>query len=410
MKETKMRYIAHVPLAGGYAIGNMNITGEVPIAITSYSAFLANDTLYTRFIEKRGFDIPYYQLDKMSDEEIAIMIESFGHIDFVTAIPPCSGLSQAAQRKAGSRGTAAPNDWMYESANFILSKVKPTIYSFENAPGLYTGAGDDVRARLIKIGEENGYAITFYKTNTLKHGIPQFRPRTFAIFYKGKNAPILHSYNKTPVHIIDYLNDIPATAKHQDEYMVAEWDITKFEIYRYLQKHLGYKWREEMTNFRPHLTTYDYLMRKGLLDDFQEWQKKLPDDERSDIVTKNIEHIKKKRAMGMGARINYRVLGIDRDYVYAVIGEMMGKEVHPTEDRLMNIREFMHLMGLPMDYELDGQKEYAKISQNVPTCTCEDMTREIVAIIKGERLFSNQSVLMQDNSKEFEIKQTVQLF
>ena len=165
-----------------------------------------------------------------------------------------------------------------------------------------------------------------------------------------------------------------------------------------------------MTNFRPHLTTYDYLMRKGLLDDFQEWQKKLPDDERSDIVTKNIEHIKKKRAMGMGARINYRVLGIDRDYVYAVIGEMMGKEVHPTEDRLMNIREFMHLMGLPMDYELDGQKEYAKISQNVPTCTCEDMTREIVAIIKGERLFSNQSVLMQDNSKEFEIKQTVQLF
>jgi len=405
-----MNYIAHVPLAGGFALGNMNIIGKPPVAITSYSPFEANDNLLRRYLKQKGFDIPYYHLDKMLPEEIDKLVETVGHIDFVTAVPPCSGLSQAAQRKKGSRGSAPPNDWMYESAHFILEKLKPTIYAFENAPGLYTGAGDDVRKRLIEIGEKAGYAITFYKTNTLRHGAPQFRPRTFALFYKGKYAPILHSYNKIAPHIIDFLKQIPKDATHQDEYMHGEWDITKFEIYKYLKLKLGEGWRKEMLDFRTHLTTYDYLQRKNLLDDFLEWQKKLPDCERSEIVTKNVEHIKKKAAMGMGARINYRVLGIDRDYVYAVIGEMMGKQIHPTEDRIMNIREHMHLMGLPMDYVVEGAKEYAKITQNVPVCTCEDVTREIVEIIKGNRTFAKTAVLMQDNTKEIVINKSKKLF
>jgi len=405
-----MRYIAHVPLAGGFALGNMNIIGKPPVAITSYSPFESNDYLLRRYLCKKEFHIPYYQLDKITPEETDKLIESIGHIDFVSSIPPCSGLSQAAQRKKGSRGSAPPNDWMYESATFILNRIKPTIYAFENAPGLYTGAGDDVRKRLIEIGEKAGYSITFYKTNTLRHGVPQFRPRTFAFFYKGPNAPILHSYNKQAPHIIDFLKDIPKKASLQKEYMHNEWDISKFEIYKFLKMKHGDDWRQAMYDFRTHLTTYDYLQRKDWLVEFLEWQKKLPKDEKSEIVTKNVEHIMKKAALGMGARINYRVLGIDRDYVYAVIGEMMGKEVHPTEDRLMNIREFMHLMGLPHDYELEGQKEYAKITQNIPVCACEDMTREIVEIIKGNRQFSNKSVLMQDNTKEMEIRKTKSLF
>jgi len=392
-----MRYIAHVPLAGGFAIGNMNITGEPPVAITSYTPFEANDNLLRRYLLQKNFDIPYYHIDKMSADDINNLVIDIGKIDFVTAVPPCSGLSQAAQRKAGSRSTAPPNDWMYDSANFILEKIKPTVYAFENAPGLYTGAGDEVRKLLITIGEKHGYSITFYKTNTLRHGVPQFRPRTFAFFYKGPYAPILHSYNKQAPHIKDYLAEIPKNATLQNEYVHKEWDITKFEIYKYLKMKHGDKWREEMHNFRTHLTTYDYLQRKNWLMDFLEWQKKLPEDERSEIVTKNVEHIFKKSAQGKGARINYRVLGIDKEYMYAVIGEVMGKQVHPTKDRIMNVREFMHMMGLPHDYELDGQSEYVKITQNVPVCTCEDMTKEIIEIINGNRSFAKTSVYMQDN-------------
>jgi site-specific DNA-cytosine methylase len=262
--------------------------------------------------------------------------------------------------------------------------------------------------KLIEIGKEFGYSITFYKTNTLKHGIPQYRPRTYGIFYKGENAPILETYNRPYLNSLEYLKLIPKDTKHQDEYVHDEWDITKWEITKYLKQLLGENWRQEMVNFRPHITSYDYLGRKNLLNDFLEFQQSLPD--KSDIVTKNIKHIIKNASEGRNARINYRVLGLDKEYIYAVIGEMMCRQVHPSEDRLMNIREHMHMMGLPHDYDLESPKEYVKITQNVPVKTCEDITTEIVEIIRGNRRLSPYSVLMQDNTKEVEIKKVKSLF
>lgn len=403
-----MRYIAHIPLAGGFALGNMNIIGQPPVAITSYSPFESNDLLYRRYLKKKGYDVPYYVLDKLTDIEKQELSKLFGTIDFSSSVPPCSGLSQAAQRKKGTRGTAAPNDWMYESARFLIGDIGVTVYAFENAPGLFTGSGDLVREKLIEIGKEFGYSITFYKTNTLKHGIPQYRPRTYGIFYKGENAPILETYNRPYLNSLEYLKLIPKDTKHQDEYVHDEWDITKWEITKYLKQLLGENWRQEMVNFRPHITSYDYLGRKNLLNDFLEFQQSLPD--KSDIVTKNIKHIIKNASEGRNARINYRVLGLDKEYIYAVIGEMMCRQVHPSEDRLMNIREHMHMMGLPHDYDLESPKEYVKITQNVPVKTCEDITTEIVEIIRGNRRLSPYSVLMQDNTKEAEIKKVKSLF
>ncbi len=397
-----------IPLAGGFSIGAANVTGKPPEVIFSYTPFASNDTLMRRYFKKKGYDIPYYVLDDKNTNLQQIKKLYEGRIDFFHGIPPCSGLSQAAQRKAGSRGSAPPNDWMYESAKFLLGDIRPQVYAFENAPTLYTGAGDSVRERLVEIGKEFGYAITFYKTNTLKHGVPQFRPRTFGLFYKGEHAPILEGYDRKSPHITEYLKQIPENTSLQNEYVTPEWDITKFEIFSYLNELYGKDWRKVLNDYRPHLTTYDYLMRVNLLDDFQEWQKKHPNA--SKIVTDNIAHIKKKREMGKGARINYRVLEVDKDYTYAVIGEMMAKQVHPLEDRLMNMREYMHLMGMPHDYELETPKEYVKISQNVPVKTCEDITTEIIETIKGNRRLSAKSVYMQDNTKQIINNKSKSLF
>jgi site-specific DNA-cytosine methylase len=397
-----MNYIAHIPLAGGFCLGNLNVTKVPPVAITSYSNFESNDALLLRYLKKKGFDVPYYQLDKMTDDERQEMLKSLGKIDFVTGVPPCSGLSQAAQRKAGSRGTAEPNEWMYRSANFILNEIQPTVYAFENAPTLFTSAGDEVKNRLIDIGKTNGYSITFYKTNTLLHGIPQFRPRTFGIFYKGQYAPILNNYLRPYPNQVEYLNQIPSSASLQDAYMNEEWDITKFEIYKYLNEKYGKEWRKVLNDFKPHLTTYNYLQRINKLHDFQDWLETIPDA--SQTVKNNIAHIIKKTEMGKGSRINYRVLEIDKDYVYAVIGEMMGKQVHPTEDRLLNIREFLWLMCMPFDYEIENPRDYVKLSQNAPVKTCEDITTEMIAIINKERTLSTKTINMQDNIKYIDKK------
>ena len=37
--------------------------------------------------------------------------------------------------------------------------------------------------------------------------------------------------------------------------------------------------------------------------------------------------------------------------------------IHPDEDRYLNIREMMHLMGLPHDFEIDNVKNFNHIAQ-----------------------------------------------
>lgn len=357
-------HAAIIPLAGGFSIGATKATGKTPEVIFSYKPFEANDKLYRQYLEEHSINVPYYQIDASSFDIDKIEQQYKNKISITHGTPPCSALSQAAQRKPGTRGSCEINDWMYLSTEFCLNHISPICHIIENAPGLFTSMGVDVRKKLLEIATSYGYSVTFYKTNTIRHGIPQFRPRTFAICYKGPNAPILSSYNKQPLHIIDFLKTIPESASLQDQYVTNEWDISNHEITRYLTKIYGEDWRKTLLEYKTHLTTYDYLVRVGLLQDFLEYQKSLPDA--NPTVTKNVEHIIRKKAMGMNARINYRVLGVDRDFVYAVIGEMMGRQIHPTENRLLNIREFMTLMGLPFDYEIHNPRDYVKITQNVP--------------------------------------------
>ena len=406
-----LNYISHIPLAGGFALAALDVINKPPIAITSYTPFEANDKLYTRYLKQKGYDIPYFSLTNINETESRRLVDIYEDtkVDFVTGVPPCNALAMAAKRAPGSRGTASPNQWMYKSAEFILNYLKPNVYAFENAPNLFTSCGEFVRQKLIDIGKYYGYAITFYRTNTLKHGIPQFRPRTFGIFLKGNYAPILNYYNKPALPLSEYLKTIPKDATLQDKYMNNEHDITKYEITKYFKKIYGEDWRNEIYDrYTTHSTSYDYLKRQNLLEDFKNFVFSLPDA--SQTVKNNIEHVIKKTNMGKNFRLSYRVLGLDRDYTYAVISEMMNRTIHPIEDRLLNIREYMHLMGLPLDYQLEGPKEYPKLTQNVPRATCIDIVTEIVEIIKGNRNLSNTNVLMQNNEKNCENLKTISLF
>jgi site-specific DNA-cytosine methylase len=200
------KYSSHIPLIGGFTIAAMNVLGKPPEFITSYKPFEFNDSLLLRYLKQKNYDIPYYQLDENNNFKIN------KKINLSIAVPPCSGISNAANRKTGTRGTAAPNDWMYKSANFILEQINPDVYVFENAPGLYTDAGELVRENLINISNKFNYGITFYKTNTLLHGVPQHRPRTYVIMVKDKPAPILNYYNIKSPTLTEYLNQIPKTA------------------------------------------------------------------------------------------------------------------------------------------------------------------------------------------------------
>ena len=76
----------------------------------------------------------------------------------------------------------------------------------------------------------------------------------------------------------------------------------------------------------------------------------------------------------------------------------MDRLIHPFENRTFTYREYMHLMGMPHDFQLmDPKKDLNKIAQNVPACTARDMSLEVEKFIKGKLKPSDTDYLKQNN-------------
>jgi hypothetical protein len=100
---------------------------------------------------------------------------------------------------------------------------------------------------------------------------------------------------------------------------------------------------------------------------------------------------------------------IPKDRIGAFVGHYPIMLTHPDEDRFINYREAMSIMGLPEDFELvDANPKVANhICQNVPVQTATDMASEVLAVLKGERIMVDTDYILQYNGTkklEYETK------
>ena len=179
-----MKHAAVVPLIGGMTLAARNVTGNDPDLIISWSAFNANERQLTNYLPS----VPRYLVDSDSftDDLNSFMSSSEG-IDLVTALCPCAGLSRLNNSKnADSCGPDAhQNQWMYKSAELVLEQIKPKVLMGENAPGLVQPRGKRTLDELKKIAVKNGYSFSTVVTNSINHGLPQSRHRSFYFFWKS---------------------------------------------------------------------------------------------------------------------------------------------------------------------------------------------------------------------------------
>ena len=66
-----------------------------------------------------------------------------------------------------------------------------------------------------------------------------------------------------------------------------------------------------------------------------------------------------------------------------------------------NVRELLHLMGLPHDFEIeDPVKNVNHLCQNVPVNTAKDWAKEVVRFCRNEAEMTNYTFLRQDNTRQ----------
>lgn len=398
MGKKNIKWGSIVPLLGGMSIGNYKAIEEYhgvkvpPMVFYSYKAFKKNDEHCLNYFNNtlEYETIPYIVLD---DEEMVTQL--YEDLDFVSAVPPCAGLSQLncggsknADKKRGS--CAVQNEWMYRSSTFVLSQLKPKVLMGENAPGLFTKLGEGVRQNLMEIAKKHGYSITFYKTNTLLHGVPQSRIRTFYVFWRSDTAPIMNWYSKEYQPLYDYIKDIPKDTPHYDTYMFNNQELKNNDEYIFMKETFGDKWREVIGDSK---TIFGYIITNNKFDEIYQWAEKNGKEK----LMKTIDRIKYKLSLGKGFWDSSPVPVYEK--INAVVGRNLTSTVHPKEDRYFNKREFMKLMGLPDDFVLVNKFDN-HIAQNVPVNTAKDITLEILKFINGDLEMSDNSFVMQDNLKQ----------
>jgi len=287
---------------------------------------------------------------------------------------------------------------MYESAQRIMEELKPRVYWGENAPGLFTNSGAYVRDKLKTLAKEHGYSFSLYKTDTQKHGIPQRRVRTFYFFWRDTNPPILNYFDQTPVPFAEYIKEIPDTATLQDQFNIAGKISDNFDSYAFVLQKLKITHREfvKSNDSGSIHSIFSYLAENELLKECIDWIEKNKNEETA-------EH-RRLKAIYKKVQSGGRFMDASPGYYYArtnaIVGRTLTHLVHPTEDRGMSIRELLHMMGLPHDFEMSDRKSLNVIAQNVPTCTARDMATQVIEYLNGGLQIAENSFLMQNNLKQ----------
>lgn len=377
-----------IPLIGGFPLGAELAIGHAPEFVASYSGFWANDQHYMNYMNNTlGRNIDYINLtenDKFSQK-----------VNIVVSTPPCAALSRLNTGKTPEvKGSdSAKNEWMYQVVYDGVNRCDADAIIIENAPTLFTNTGTGVAKRLEEIANEFGRSISFYKTSTHYHGIPQVRDRTFAIVWKMDTAPVLNWYKRPCKNFEEYLKEVPQDSIQQD--IIINPKIANESFYNFVKHKTGNDNAREEIYKSGKKTAFKWVEKYNLLDEAIQWFSDVGDDKGLRLA----EHAKYKFSIGKDVWDGSTL--ITTEHTRAWIGRNMRDAIHPTEDRSYTIRESLHIMGFPHEFELlGGRKNSNAIGQTVPLTTSADMVEEAIQALLGNRESSGLKMFKQNNHTE----------
>jgi site-specific DNA-cytosine methylase len=370
--------------------------------VLSYGAFGKNESN----LKKNWPDVDWHLLDADTNDLIEEDFNpDYSDIDFVSSVCPCAGMSglNCATRGADN----ATNNWLYKSAEYILGTIKPKVYFGENAPGLYSDQNVKVLNTLRNYGKQYGYSFTIYKTDTYRHGIPQHRFRTFFFYWKGDTCPMVDWYNNPdPKPFEEWIldknvgtDDLPNTNGTNTMYLEMQW-IMETRCNNNYDEYIKFFYDLQDNVSESIRTPYDYIKHYDLWQECRDWLEKHPDKDKPvnahgkqtpwHYINYNWDKV--KQGLGFFQRPPIVYHGATN----AIISKNMFWTLHPTENRYLNSREIMAMMGLPSDFHLITNN-LQQVTQNVPVCTAKDMTDQVIKFINGKLQMTNCSFIKQNN-------------
>lgn len=432
-----IKWISIQPLTGGMYLGFRKIFGNDAECIISYKGLntyteikrkehstdlrgkCGNEYNLSKYLSDKGWVVPRFEfadanslMDNLYNEDGEIILENTlggkynaatmfnDDIDVVCAVPICSGLSTLTT--ADNETRECRNNNMFNILDFVVKFIKPKVYIFENAPQLLSSRGEDVRLTIQQIAIDNNYSVTYFKTDSKFHYNCQRRVRSFVMLVRNDfnlGTPLFDNYEHVTLTPKEMFESISENAQYNcsfpkplfENVISMNWAVAKFPD----------TWRELFK--RDFITE---LRKRDLVNDFIEYCEQVNDAmsiKMINYVNKILNCLDENKGWWIKTPKSYD------DLMPAVQSKTLFSTIHPYEDRLLSEREHMKLMGLPDDFNMQGNFNTCcrQISQNVPVNTAAWMARTAYEVLKNwndKDKYSGYLVSCYDNTTMTEIE------
>jgi DNA (cytosine-5)-methyltransferase 1 len=163
-------------LSLGFHSAGYRVVGAVEaesLAAFTYAANFPDVTLYGPSAD----DPESGDISKLDPDQLRSVIRSVDErIGVLLAGPPCQGFSTMGRRMADD-----PRNGLYKHFVRMLKGLRPDAYVFENVPGILAPKNSDTFRNLITAIRELGYSASWKLVNAATYGVPQLRTRVFVV-------------------------------------------------------------------------------------------------------------------------------------------------------------------------------------------------------------------------------------
>jgi DNA (cytosine-5)-methyltransferase 1 len=305
--------------------------------------------------------------------------QEINQIDLIVGGPPCQAYSLVGRAVKNDNMVGDPRNYLYKLYIEVLKKYTPTLFIFENVPGLLTANRGKYFEDMKKAFKNAGYTIDYATLNAKNFGVLQERRRIILIGWKkelGYKYPTFQE--KTfPYKVADLLSDLPSIQAGEENNSYKTENINPY------LKVFGIRKDDDVLTWhiaRPHNERDRKIYKKAI----DSWFKEKKRIKYTDLPQELCTH--KNRTAFLD---RYKVVASNMPTCHTMLAHISKDGhyfIHPDieQARSITVREAARIQSFPDDFYFEGSRTavFTQVGNAVPPLMAKGIAKEIKEILE----------------------------
>ena len=314
--------------------------------------------------------------------ELIDALKTEQHIDQVDLIvggPPCQAYSLVGRAVKSDNMVGDPRNYLYKLYIEVLKKYTPTMFVFENVPGLLTANGGQYFEDMKKAFKAAGYTIDHAVLNAKSFDVLQDRRRVILIGWKKDLHYKYPSFvEKTPAYkVADLLSDLPKIQSGESNNSYA---TKKFSAYL---ETTGIRKKDDILTWhvaRPHISRDRKIYKEVIT----AWVKDKKRIKYTDLPEELCTHRNRTAFLD-----RFKVVASDLPTCHTMMAHISKDGhyfIHPDidQERSITVREAARIQSFPDDFYFEGSRTaaFTQVGNAVPPLMAKGIAEKIKEMLE----------------------------